>query len=104
MAGPDLVNLPALALQLHSSFQMCALCGGLMGPSPRRPGDDMSRFNAPLREPGGDAADFLHGPADQGFGFAGASVAADFFSDRGWRGDGSSPAWRTPASPARRGG
>ena len=38
----------------------------------------MSRLNAPLREPGGDAANFLHGPADQGFGFAGASLAADF--------------------------
>jgi hypothetical protein len=72
----------SLTLQLHSSFQMCALYGGLMGPSPRQPGDDMSRLNAPLREPGGDAANFLHGPADQGFGFACASLAADFSGPR----------------------
>jgi hypothetical protein len=39
----------ALTLQLHSLFQMGALCGGLMGASPQRPGDDMSRLNAPLR-------------------------------------------------------
>src|SRR3954470_6036338 len=34
-------KIPALALQLHSPFQMRALCGGLMSPPPERPGNDM---------------------------------------------------------------
>src|SRR4051794_36394055 len=56
-----------LALQLHSMFQVRALCGGLMGPPPERPGNDMGRLNAPLRQPCGDAADFLRRPADEGW-------------------------------------
>jgi hypothetical protein len=48
-----------LALQLHSPFQMRALCGGLMSPPPERPGNDMGRIDAPLRKLRGDAADFL---------------------------------------------
>ena len=38
---------------------------GLMRPSPDGPGDDARRLDAPLREPGGYAADFLNGPADK---------------------------------------
>src|SRR6201993_2222219 len=36
-----------------------------MGPAPEGPGDDMRRFDAPLGEPVGNAADFLDGPSDQ---------------------------------------
>ena len=56
-----------LALQLHSMFQVRALCGGLMGPPPERPSNDMGRFDAPLRQPCGDAADFLCRPVDEGW-------------------------------------
>jgi hypothetical protein len=55
----------SLALQLHSVFQVRALCGGLMSPPPERPGNDMGRLDAPLRKPCGDAADFLRRPADE---------------------------------------
>src|SRR3954451_13632379 len=58
-AGDDGV----LALQLHSSFQMRALCGGLLGAPPQRPGDDQRRLNTPLRQTHSDAAHFLHRPA-----------------------------------------
>ena len=56
-----------LALQLHSVFQVRALCGGLMGPPPERPSNDMGRLDAPLRKPRGDAADFLRRPVDKGW-------------------------------------
>ena len=75
-----------------------------MGSPPQRPSDNVCRLNAPLRQPHGDAANFLHRPADHRFGFACVTVVADFFRTRCWRGDGSSPAWPRPASPARRGG
>src|SRR3954463_6992420 len=52
-------TLMGLTLQLHSPFQMRALCGGLMSPPPERPGNDMGRIDAPLRKLRGDAADFL---------------------------------------------
>src|SRR3954453_2632881 len=56
-----------LALQLHSVFQVRALCSGLMGPPPERPSNDMGRLNAPLRKPCGDAANFLRRSVDEGW-------------------------------------
>src|SRR5690349_21585405 len=56
-----------LALQLHSVFQVRAFCGGLMGPPPERPSDDVGRLDAPLRKPCGDTADFLCRPVDEGW-------------------------------------
>jgi hypothetical protein len=38
-----------------------------MGPPPERPSNDMGRLNAPLRQPCGDAADFLRRPVDAGW-------------------------------------
>ena len=57
----------ALTLQLHSVFQVRAFCGGLMGPPPERPSDDVGRLDAPLRKPCGDTADFLCRPVDEGW-------------------------------------
>ena len=37
-----------------------------MRSSPERPCDDVRGFDASLREPDGDTADLLDGPADQG--------------------------------------
>ena len=56
-----------LALQLHSVFQVRALCGGLMGPPPERPGNDMGRLDTPLRKLRGNATDFLRRPVDEGW-------------------------------------
>jgi hypothetical protein len=56
----------ALALQLHILFPMNSLHGGLMGASPERPGDDLGRLDAALRQAHGYAADFLDRPADEG--------------------------------------
>jgi hypothetical protein len=44
---------------------MGTLRGGLVGSSPRRPGDDASGLDSSLRQPDGDATDLLDGPADQ---------------------------------------
>ena len=41
------------------------MCGGLMGPSPKRPGDDVGGLDASLGEADGDAAEFLDRPADE---------------------------------------
>src|SRR5947209_7179737 len=60
-----LAHQPILALQLHSVFQVRALCSGLMGAPPERPSNDMGRLDAPLRKPCGDAADFLRRPTDE---------------------------------------
>jgi hypothetical protein len=49
-----------LALQLHSSFLMYLLRGGLVSPPPQRPCNDQRRFNALLRQTHGDAAYLLH--------------------------------------------
>ena len=38
---------------------------GLMGTSPQRLGDDVSRLDMALREFDGNATDFLDGPANQ---------------------------------------
>src|SRR4051812_14368235 len=59
-------------------FHMRPLCGGLMGSPPQRPSDDQRWLNAPLRQTESDAANFLHRPADQGYGFACVTLAADF--------------------------
>ena len=48
-----------LALQLHLSSEVDLPCRGLMGPSPHRPCDDMSRFDLTLGQPIGDAPDLL---------------------------------------------
>src|ERR1019366_5439032 len=55
----------ALALQLHSPFEMGAARFGLMGSSPERPCDDVRGLDAPLCKLDDDAADFLDRPADQ---------------------------------------
>src|ERR687894_854832 len=57
--------MPKLALQLHSSLQVRALCGGLVGASPERPGDDVGGLDASLGEADGDAPDLLDRPADE---------------------------------------
>src|SRR3954453_3556562 len=62
--GP-VTDAPPLALQLHSSLQVGALCGGLVGASPERPGDDVGGPDASPGEPDGDAADLLDRPADE---------------------------------------
>ena len=82
-----------LALQLRSAFQVRALCGGLVGASPERPGDDVSGADAPLGEAGGDASDFLDRPADEGGrsrGSRGALFGGDAWFAR----------WRTRANMA----
>jgi hypothetical protein len=42
-----------------------ALCGGLVGASPERPGDDVGGPDASLGEADSDAAELLDRPADQ---------------------------------------
>ena len=54
-----------LALQLRFMFDMRLLCGSLVGASPNRPCDDVSRPNAPLGQAHCDAPDLLNRPADQ---------------------------------------
>jgi hypothetical protein len=54
-----------LVLQLRFPFQMRALCGGLVGAPPERPGDDVCRLEASLRQPRGNAADLLDRPVDK---------------------------------------
>jgi hypothetical protein len=56
----------ALTLQLRILLQMRLLGGGLVSTAPKRPSDDVSRFDAALREPDRDATDLLDRPADQG--------------------------------------
>jgi hypothetical protein len=55
----------ALALQLHSGFDMALPCDGLMGASPDRPRDDLGRLDLSLGHLVRDAANFLYRPADQ---------------------------------------
>ena len=63
--GPD--DAPArLALQLLFHREVRLPCCGLMGASPQAPRDHLRGCDASLREAHGDAADFLHRPADQG--------------------------------------
>ena len=64
-------DFTCLALQLRSSFEMGAARFGLMGTAPERPCDEVGGLDAPLCEFDGDAADFLHRPADQERRFAG---------------------------------
>ena len=52
-----------LALQLR--FHVSAPCLGLMCSSPERPSDDELRSGSLSSKSRGDAADFLHGPADE---------------------------------------
>jgi hypothetical protein len=54
-----------LALQLRFSLEVSFLGCGLVGASPDRPCDDVSRADAPLRKPHRNAADLLNRPADQ---------------------------------------
>src|SRR4051794_6627283 len=61
-SGSPLVKL---ALRLHSALQVRVPCGGLVRPSPERPGDDVGGPDASLREADGDAAEFLDRPADE---------------------------------------
>ena len=44
---------------------MAALCDGLVRASPERPCDDVGGLDAALGQAGGDAAEFLDGPADE---------------------------------------
>jgi hypothetical protein len=61
------VSGQTLTLQLRFLFlpDVRDLRGSLMCASPERPSDDLCRLNASLRQPDGDATDFLDGPADQ---------------------------------------
>jgi len=54
-----------LTLQLQFCLKMRLPGGSLMRPSPERPGNDVRRLDAPLRELCGYAAYFLNGPADK---------------------------------------
>src|SRR5215211_2237022 len=58
----------ALTLQLRSVSDVGFSCGGLMGSSPDRPSDHMSRMNAALRQAHRDTPDLLDRPADQSTG------------------------------------
>ena len=49
----------SLTLQLHFSSKVCLPRRSLMGPSPHRPCDDMSRVDLTLGQPIGDAPDLL---------------------------------------------
>src|ERR1700746_2411747 len=101
-----------LALQLQFLFKMRGACGGLMGPSPERPGDDVSGLDVLLVQPHGHAADLLHRPADQGHGPIGAglapawvgrmarSLAARQSLSRHLGDGGLPPAWQRPACTA----
>ena len=57
--------IAAGGLTLQLRFHVGALCLSLMGSSPQRPGDDEVWFDSFSSEARGDAADFLHGPADE---------------------------------------
>src|SRR3954464_12967635 len=62
--GP-VTDAPPLALQLRFPLQVGALCGGLVGASPERPGDDVGGPDASLGEADSDAAELLDRPADE---------------------------------------
>jgi len=62
---PDHLNDPALQLQFLFFPDVRDLRGSLMCAPPERPSDYLCRPNAPLRQPDGDATDFLDRPADQ---------------------------------------
>src|SRR4051812_49613592 len=55
----------SLTLQLRFPLQVGALCGGLAGASPERPGDDAGGPDASLGEADSDAAELLDRPADE---------------------------------------
>jgi hypothetical protein len=77
----------------------------LVGPSPQRPGDDLGGSKTPLGEPRGDAAELLDRPADQGAGRRAVAPCPLFLGAAPRSPDaGSRPAWRRPASRARRAG
>jgi hypothetical protein len=52
-------EIPILALQLPTCFEMRPLSGGLVSSAPERPCDDVWGLDALSGESGGDAADFL---------------------------------------------
>ena len=54
-----------LALQLHFFLEMSPSGGGLVNSPPARPCDDVCGLDLAHGKFVGDAADFLHGPADQ---------------------------------------
>src|SRR4051812_8649047 len=63
MAQPEASD--PLALQLRFPLQVGASCGGLVGASPERPGDDAGGPDASLGEADSDAAELLDRPADE---------------------------------------
>src|SRR3954471_5122309 len=83
-----------LALQLHSALQVRVPCGGLVRPSPERPGDDVGGPDAPLREADGDAAEFLDRPADEVWPLRASRIKI-------FGGVGAFVRWRTTASMAK---
>ena len=85
-----------LALQLRICLQMGFSGGGLMRPSPERPGDNVGRLDARLREPYGYAADFLNGPADKGR-IGGILTVVWVGPGPYWPDAGSWPSWRKPS-------
>src|SRR3954452_13131141 len=85
---------PHLALQLHSALQVRVPCGGLVRPSPERPGDDVGGPDAPLREADGDAAEFLDRPADEVWPLRASRIKI-------FGGVGAFVRWRTTASMAK---
>ena len=68
LAAPD-IDRDFLALQLHFAIDVSPSRLGLMGSSPERPSDDELGAYAFSSEPCGDAADFLHRPANERRGF-----------------------------------
>ena len=66
---------------------MAALCDGLMRASPKRPCDDVGGLDATLGQAGGDAAEFLDRPADEGRRVRGRRVLGrrkGVFCGAGW--------------------
>ena len=49
-----------LTLQLRSLLDMCLSCGCLMSTSPEGPCDEVTRWDAPLRQLHCNASDLLH--------------------------------------------
>src|SRR4051794_335714 len=65
LGGLDARRPVTEALQFRFRLQVGASCGGLVGASPERPGDDVGGPDASLGEADSDAAELLDRPADE---------------------------------------
>ena len=65
MLSSTMARRRRLALQLHSAFEVSFAGCGLVGSSPRRPGDHERRLDPTLGKTGGHPADLLERPVDE---------------------------------------